>query len=75
MEVFNEMDTTVLGISVDSPWANAAFAEKYDLNFELLSDLDRSATKDYDFLLRELGGMKDIPALIVELLLLILKGL
>ena len=37
MEVFNEMDTTVLGISVDSPWANAAFAEKYDLNFELLS--------------------------------------
>ena len=41
MEVFNEMDTTVLGISVDSPWANAAFAEKYDLNFELLSDLDR----------------------------------
>ena len=44
MEAFNEMDTTVLGISVDSPWANAAFAEKYDLNFELLSDLDRSAT-------------------------------
>ena len=28
MEAFNEMDTTVLGISVVSPWANAAFAEK-----------------------------------------------
>ena len=58
MEAFNEMDTTVLGISVDSPWANAAFAEKYDLNFELLSDLDRSATKDYDFLFEGLGGIE-----------------
>ncbi len=58
MEVFNEMDTTILGISVDSPWANAAFAEKYDLNFDLLSDLDRTATKDYDVLFEGLGGIE-----------------
>ena len=58
MEVFNEMDTTILGISVDSPWANAAFAEKYDLNFDLLSDLDRTATKDYNVLFEGLGGLE-----------------
>ena len=28
MEVFNEFNATVLGISVDSPWANNAFSEK-----------------------------------------------
>ena len=38
MEIFNECNATVLGISVDSPWANSAFSEKYNLNFELLSD-------------------------------------
>ena len=58
MEVFNNLDATVLGISVDSPWANAAFSEKYDLNFDLLSDLDRTATKSYDLLFEGLGGIE-----------------
>ena len=58
MEVFNELDATVLGISVDSPWANAAFSEKYNLNFDLLSDLDRTATKSYDLLFEGLGGIE-----------------
>ena len=52
MSTFKELDTTVLGISVDSPWANSAFADKYDLTFELLSDLDRSTIKKYDLLFR-----------------------
>jgi len=58
MSIFNELDTTVLGISVDSPWANAAFADKYDLNFDLLSDLDRSTIKEYDLLFEGLGGIE-----------------
>ena len=58
MEVFNSMDAVVLGLSVDSPWANAAFSDKYDLNFDLLSDLDRTATKDYDVLFEGLGGIE-----------------
>ena len=32
MAEFNEMNATVLGISVDSPWANGAFADKYELS-------------------------------------------
>ena len=58
MADFNSIDAVVLGISVDSPWANGAFSEKYDLNFELLSDLDRSVTKDYDLLFEGLGGIE-----------------
>tara|TARA_B110000003_G_scaffold236844_1_gene241704 strand:+ start:2652 stop:3122 length:471 start_codon:yes stop_codon:yes gene_type:complete len=58
MAEFNKMNATVLGISVDSPWANGAFADKYELNFELLSDLDRSATKDYNLIFEGLGGIE-----------------
>ena len=59
MEIFNECNATVLGISVDSPWANSAFSEKYNLNFELLSDLDRSVTKAYNLLFEGLGGIEN----------------
>ena len=58
MAEFNKMNATVLGISVDSPWANGAFADKYELNFELLSDLDRTATKDYNLIFEGLGGIE-----------------
>ena len=58
LNAFNGLNATVLGISVDSPWANGAFSEKYDLNFDLLSDLDRSATKAYDLLFEGLGGIE-----------------
>ena len=37
----NESNSDVIGISVDYPWANAEFASKYNLKFELLSDIDR----------------------------------
>jgi len=40
----NDCNATVLGISVDSPWANAEFARRYNLDFDLLSDLDRVAS-------------------------------
>ena len=58
MAEFNKMNATVLGISVDSPWANGAFADKYELNFELLSDLDRTVTKDYNLIFEGLGGIE-----------------
>mgnify|MGYP005687279829 FL=1 len=42
MAKLNDASATVIGISVDSPWANKEFASKYNLEFELLSDLDLS---------------------------------
>ena len=34
MVKLNDASATVVGISVDSPWANAEFARKYNLEFE-----------------------------------------
>ena len=57
MATLNDADAVVLGISVDSPWANAEFARKYNLEFELLSDLDREAVNAYEAAFVGLGGI------------------
>tara|TARA_B100001029_G_scaffold54624_1_gene43983 strand:- start:496 stop:963 length:468 start_codon:yes stop_codon:yes gene_type:complete len=58
LNTFNDLGATVLGISVDSPWANAGFSQKYNLEFDLLSDLDRKAINDYGVLFSGLGGIE-----------------
>ena len=54
----NESNAVVLGISVDSPWVNAEFARKYNLEFTLLSDLDREVVQAYDASFVGLGGIE-----------------
>ncbi len=58
MTKLNQASATVIGISVDPPWANAEFARKYNLEFELLSDLDRSVVEEYDAKFVGLGGLE-----------------
>ena len=58
MNSFNDLNTTVLGISVDSPWANAEFAKKYEIKFDLLSDYNRNVSKAYDMMFNGLGGLE-----------------
>ncbi len=58
MAKLNDASATVIGISVDSPWANAEFARKYSLEFELLSDLDREVVEAYDAKFVGLGGLE-----------------
>ena len=58
LNAFNDLNATVLGISVDSPWANGGFSKQYKLEFDLLSDLDRKVIKDYDVLFTGLGGVE-----------------
>ena len=58
LKSFNDLDATVLGISVDSPWANAEFAKKYNLEFALLSDIDRKVVNAYDATFVGLGGIE-----------------
>ena len=58
LKAFNELDATVLGISVDSPWANGGFSKQYNLEFDLLSDFDREVVKKYDVLFEGLGGIE-----------------
>ena len=40
-------DTQVLGVSMDSPFANKAFADKIGVTFPLLSDWGGDVTKTY----------------------------
>ena len=58
MNSFNDLNATVLGISVDSPWANAEFAKRYEINFNLLSDYNRDVSKAYDMVFNGLGGLE-----------------
>ncbi len=50
LEKLEAADTQVLGVSMDSPFANYAFAEKNDVKFPLLGDQSGTATKEYGLL-------------------------
>ena len=43
-------DTVVLGISIDSPAANAAFAKQIGVTFPLLSDMNKKVLVAYGIL-------------------------
>ena len=53
-------NAAVIGISVDSPWANAEFASKNNLEFELLSDITifTSFPKSNSFLIEKIACFK-----------------
>ena len=55
---FTSSQTAVLGVSVDSPFANKEFAARNGLNFPLLSDLTRDTIKHYDVVFNDLAGLK-----------------
>ncbi len=55
MGAIEALDGTVLGISVDSHYANQAFAERLRLTFPLLSDFNRETSAAYGVLLGERG--------------------
>ena len=44
---FNKNNTVTLGLSVDSVWANQAFAEKLGVQFPMLSDARRDISRSY----------------------------
>ena len=45
LATFNSLNAKVVGISIDSPFANKAFAEANKLGFPLLSDFTREVSK------------------------------
>jgi peroxiredoxin len=55
---FTSAKTAVVGVSVDSPFANKEFAAKNGLNFPLLSDITRDVIKQYDVVFNDLAGVK-----------------
>lgn len=51
-------NTVVVGVSVDSPFANKEFATRNGLGFPLLSDITRDAIRQYDVVFNDLAGVK-----------------
>src|SRR5215470_10803232 len=47
LEKLEAADSQVLGVSMDSPFSNAAWAEKINVTFPLLSDWGGEVTKKY----------------------------
>jgi len=62
MANFNNMNAQVVGISVDGPFANKAFAEANKLNFPLLSDYSSEVSKKYGGVHQDFAGMKGYTA-------------
>ena len=57
LTAFNDLNAVVLGISVDAPFSNAAFADKNGVTFPILSDYGREAVTAYDIALNDFAGM------------------
>jgi len=62
MANFGQINAQVVGISVDGPFANKAFADANKLNFPLLSDYSRSTIKQYGGLHEDFAGLKGYTA-------------
>ena len=53
---YQNLNAKVYGISVDSPFAQEVMAQNENLNFPLLSDFNKSVSKDYDVLYEDFIG-------------------
>jgi peroxiredoxin len=53
---FNALNAQVVGISVDSPFAQKAFADANGLSFPLMSDYNREAVRAFDVQDPNFGG-------------------
>jgi peroxiredoxin len=58
----NSLNAKVLGISVDAPFSNAAFANKNGINFPILSDYARAAVNAYGVAHDDFAGMPGYTA-------------
>jgi peroxiredoxin len=62
MNEFKRFNAQVVGISVDSPFANAAFASQNELSYPILCDYTRSASKAYGGVHEDFAGLKGYSA-------------
>ena len=55
---FNSLDAQILGISVDPPFSQKAWAEQHNLSFPILSDYSRQVVNQYDVAFQNLAGLE-----------------
>ena len=59
---YESLDAQVIAISVDSPFAQDAWAQKERIGVTLASDLNKTTAAAYDVLLPDLGGFGSVSA-------------
>jgi peroxiredoxin len=59
---YTGLNADVIGISVDSPFAQQAWAQKEKIGITLASDLNKEVTKAYDVVFPMLAGVGDTSA-------------
>lgn len=59
---YSGLNADVIGISVDSPFAQEAWAQKEKIGITLASDLNKTTTKAYDVVFPMLAGVGDTSA-------------
>ena len=69
------LSAQVVGISIDSPFANKSFAEQNRLSFPLLSDFSRDISKKYCGLYEDFAGLKSYTAAKRSVFVLDSKGI
>ncbi|UVS70489.1 peroxiredoxin [Nitrososphaera viennensis] len=62
LDELRDYGANVLGISVDGPFVNKAFANNHHLNFPVLSDYGRKVIKKYGIVMKKLASMPDYNA-------------
>ena len=59
---YSDLNASVIGISVDSPFAQEAWAQKEKITITLASDLNKAVVKSYDVVFPMLAGVGDTSA-------------
>ena len=59
---YSSLNADVIGVSVDSPFAQEAWAQKEKISVRLVSDLNKTVTKAYDVEFPGLAGIGDTSA-------------
>lgn len=62
LKSYSSLNADVIGISVDTPFAQEAWAQKEKIGITLVSDLNKEVTKAYGVLLPMLAGIGDTAA-------------
>jgi peroxiredoxin len=62
LSALNSMNAQVIAASTDSPFANKAFADQNKLSFTVLSDISKTASKEYTGLYDGFAGIPGYTA-------------
>ena len=59
---YSNLNAAVIGVSVDTPFAQEAWAKQEKIGITLVSDLNKTTTKAYDVVFPNLAGVGDTSA-------------